>query len=174
MDKIGLFFGPIGGSTDKVGKKIAQAFGEEHIELIPVKEAGIKELDKYDKIIFGISTLGRETWDGVYTKNDWDVFMPTISEIDLSGKKVAIYGLGDSVTYSQNFVDHMGVLAEKLMAQNATIIGRTSTDDYSFEESHAIYNNEFIGLPIDEDFEDEMTDERVKAWVEKLKPEFGL
>jgi flavodoxin I len=174
MDKIGLFFGPIGGSTDKVGKKIAKAFGEDHIEFVPVKAAGTAELDKYDKIIFGISTLGRETWDGVHTKNDWDVFMPTLSEVDFSSKKVALYGLGDSVTYAQYFVDHMGVLAEILLAQNANIIGRCSTEGYTFEDSQAIYNDEFIGLPVDEDFEDYLTDERIEAWIENIKLEFGF
>jgi len=68
----------------------------------------------------------------------------------------------------------MGVLAERLLAQKAKIIGKTDTEGYTYEDSQAIYDDEFIGLPIDEDFEDYMTDERIAGWIEKIKPEFGL
>ncbi len=171
MNKIGLFFGPIGGSTNRVGKLIAEKIGNEFVDLIPVKEATTETLSKYDNIIFGISTLGRETWDGEHTKNDWDVFMPSLEEFDFSDKKVAIYGLGDSVTYAQFFVDHMGILAQKLLNAKATLIGKVSPEGYSFEDSKALIDGAFIGLPIDEDFEDYLTEERVSAWVEQIKPE---
>lgn len=170
MSKIGLFFGPIGGSTHKVGQMIAKALGNENVDLIPVKQASAETLNKYNAIIFGISTLGRETWDGVHTKNDWDLFMPVVESFNFEGKKVAVYGLGDSVTYAVSFVDHMGVLAEKLVKANANLVGSVSTDGYSFEESKAISNGKFVGLPVDEDFEDYLTQERVDNWVDALKP----
>lgn len=170
MNKIGLFFGPIGGSTHKAGQIIAKALGNENVDLIPVKEASVETLKKYDSIIFGISTLGRETWDGIHTKNDWDLFMPIIEESDFSSKKVAIYGLGDSVTYAMSFVDHMGILAEKLENAHANLIGAVAADGYTFEESKAIQNGKFVGLPLDEDFEDYLTQERVDRWVAMIKP----
>lgn len=171
MNKIGLFFGPIGGSTHRVGQLIAKTLGAENVDLIPIKEASVETLNKYQNIIFGISTLGRETWDGMYTKNDWDLFMPSLEEFDFSGKKVAIYGLGDSVTYAMSFVDHMGILAEKLVKANANLIGAVDTEGYTFEESKAIVDKKFIGLPVDEDFEDYLTQERVEKWVNQIKPE---
>lgn len=172
MSKIGLFFGPIGGNTDRVGKLVAKELGEDLIEFVPVKNASAKDLERFDKIIFGISTLGRETWDGEHTKNDWDLFMPTISEVDFSNKKVAIYGLGDSVSYAGFFVDHMGLLAEKLLEKNANIVGQVDTEGYTYEDSKAIYDGKFIGLPVDEDFEDYLTVERVSNWVKLIRPEF--
>ncbi len=169
MSKIGLFFGPIGGSTNRVGELIAKQIGIEHVDLIPVKDANTDTLEKYDSIIFGISTLGRETWDGAHTKNDWDVFMPIVESFDFSNKKVALYGLGDSVTYASFFVDHMGILAEKLLGMNAVLIGQVSTEGYTFEDSKAILDGQFVGLPIDEDFEDYLTEGRVKNWVAVIK-----
>ena len=54
------------------------------------------------------------------------------------------------------------------------VIGQVSTDGYEFEESEAVVDGKFVGLPIDEDFEPELTDERVAQWIEILKPAFGL
>ena len=100
MSKIGLFFGPLKGSVHRVAEKVKAAFGEEQIELISVNEASATDLEKYDKIIFGISTVGKETWDSNYSNTDWSKFFPTISKVDYSGKTVAIFGLGDHITYS--------------------------------------------------------------------------
>jgi flavodoxin I len=170
MNKIGLFFGPIGGSTHRVGQLIAKALGAENVDLIPVKEASAETLSKYHNMIFGISTLGRETWDGLHTKNDWDLFMPILEEFDFTGKTAAIYGLGDSVTYAMSFVDHMGILGEKLLKANAKLVGSVDPEGYTFEESKAILDGKFYGLPIDEDFEDYLTQERVDHWVKMIKP----
>ena len=43
---------------------------------------------------------------------------------------------------------------------------------YNFSESKALRDGEFIGLAIDDNNQSNLTDERVKKWVEKLKGEF--
>ncbi len=174
MSKIGLFFGPLKGSVHRVAEKVKAAFGEEQIELISVNEASATDLEKYDKIIFGISTVGKETWDSNYSNTDWSKFFPNISKVDFTGKTVAIFGLGDHITYSGYFVNAVGVLAKELMKNGANIVGQVDPSGYEFDESEAIINGEFIGLPIDEDFEPELTDERVANWVKSIKPAFGL
>ncbi len=172
MNKIGIFYGPLGGSTERVAFKVAKEIGEEHAELVKVRDASTADLDRFDTIIFGLSTLGKHTWDANHENNDWDLFLPKLNEIDFSSKKVALFGLGDSVQYSLHFVDALGILAEKLLALNANIIGRVSPDGYTFEDSQGLIDGEFIGLPIDEDFEDDLTDERVKNWIAEIKPQF--
>lgn len=174
MSKIGLFFGPLKGSVHRVAEKVKAAIGEEQIELISVNDASATDLEKYDKIIFGISTVGKETWDSNYSNTDWSKFFPNISKVDYSGKTVAIFGLGDHITYSSHFVNAMGVLAKELMKNGATIVGQVDPSGYEFDESEAVIDGKFIGLPIDEDFESELTDERVANWVKSIKPAFGL
>ena len=61
-----------------------------------------------------------------------------------------------------------------LFRSEARIVGQVPTDDYEFEESAAIFNGMFTGLPLDEDFESELTPERVDNWLEILKKEFNL
>ncbi len=172
MEKIGLFYGPEGGSTEKVAKKIAEAIGGTQVDLIPVKDQKATDLAAYDNLIFGISTIGKETWKSDEAPNDWDVFMPELEEADLNGKVVAMFGLGDHLKYALHFVDAMGILAEKLKNKNVTIVGQCDTDDYQFEESQAIVDGKFIGLPIDEDYEADKTDDRVHNWVANITKAF--
>ena len=174
MSKIGLFFGPLKGAVNRVADKVKDAIGEENIEMVPVKDASTADLEKFDKIIFGISTIGKESWDSNFSSNDWGKFLPEVSKVDFSSKTVAIFGLGDHVTYAHHFVNHIGLLAKELIKQNANIIGQVPTEGYEFEESEAIFDGQFIGLPVDEDFEPELTDERVNNWVEQIKPALGL
>jgi len=174
MSKIGLFFGPLKGSVHRVAEKVKTAIGEQHVDMISVNEADENDLKKYDLIIFGISTVGKETWNSEYSNTDWSKFFPNISKVDYSGKTVAIFGLGDHLTYGSHFVNAIGVLAKELMKNGATIVGQVDPSGYEFEDSEAILDGKFIGLPIDEDFESELTDERVSSWVKSIKPAFGI
>jgi len=174
MKKIGLFFGPQKGSVHRVAEKVKAALGEQNVEMISVIDALASDLEKYDRMIFGISTVGKETWDSNYSNTDWSKFFPNISKIDFTGKTVAIFGLGDHITYSSYFVNAMGMLAKDLLKNGATIVGKVDPSGYEFDDSEAVMDGLFIGLPIDEDFEPELTDERVSNWVNSIKPAFDL
>ncbi|PIF06096.1 MAG: flavodoxin [Draconibacterium sp.] len=174
MSKTAIFFGPLNGAVNRVADKIKATIGEEKVIMIPVKDATVADLEKYDKIIFGISTVGKETWQSTYSNTDWGHFLPEIGKTSYQGKTIAIFGLGDHVTYAATFVDHIGLLARVLMDNGAVLTGKVPVSDYEFDESEAIENGEFLGLPVDEDFEPELTDERVKKWVEQIRPDFGF
>ena len=174
MSKIGLFFGPLKGSVHRVAEKVKTAIGDQAVDLISVQDAGTADLENYDKIIFGISTVGKETWDSEFSNTDWAKFFPVVSKVDFSGKTVAIFGLGDHITYSRHFVNAIGVLANVLRQNGATLVGEVDPPGYEFEDSESIMDGKFIGLPIDEDFEAELTDERISNWIISLKPAFGL
>jgi flavodoxin I len=83
-----------------------------------------------------------------------------------------MFGLGDQITYDLHFVDSLGIVAGKILPKGAKIIGKVSPDGYDFRESEAIIDGEFIGLPVNEDFEPELTDERVNNWVDQIKTQF--
>ena len=61
MDKIGLFFGPLDGAVNRIADKVVKILGDDVIEMVPVISATLADLEKYDKIIFGISTVGKDT-----------------------------------------------------------------------------------------------------------------
>lgn len=174
MSKTAIFFGPVGGAVNRVADKIKKQIGDDKVELVPVKDATAADLDRFDKIIFGISTVGKDTWNSNYSSNDWGKFLPEIEKARYEGKKTAIFGLGDHVTYAATFVDHMAVLANKLKQNGAVLLGQVAADGYEFDESEAVVDGKFVGLPVDEDFEPELTDERVTSWVKQLAAEFGF
>jgi len=172
MKKVGIFYGPASGSTEKMAMKIADLLGEANAVLHLVKNTKSVDFDMYENIILGCSTIGLETWDSGQKKSDWDLFKPEFEKLNTSGKVFALFGLGDHISYAHHFVDYMGSIGKQLIAKNATIVGRCDTKDYEFIESEAVVDGKFIGLPIDEDFEPELTDERIRKWVEALKKEF--
>lgn len=168
MNKIGIFFGPEGGSTHRVARRIADTIGPEHCALVPVKSATVEDLELYSNLIFGISTIGKETWDAEPVADDWSVFIPEVEKANFTGRKVAIFGLGDHVKYPDHFVDAMGALAKLLAAKGVNTIGKVDPADYEFNESEGIVDGQFVGLPIDEDFQEDLTNQRIEAWVDVL------
>lgn len=174
MSKIAIFFGPLDGSVHGVANKIRDAIGQDKVIMVPVKDASVADLEKYEKIIFGISTVGSETWHATYSNPDWTAFLPEIGKTRYEGKILAIFGLGDHITYAATFVDHIALLGNDLIAHGATLVGQVSSDGYEFGESKAFVDGKFMGLPVDEDFEPELTDERIRRWVEQLKSHFGF
>jgi len=107
-------------------------------------------------------------------QSDWDAYFSELDNIDFSGKKVAYFGTGDQVTYSDNFLDAVGILEEKISELGGATAGYWSTDGYDFSESRAVQNRKFVGLAIDEDNQPELTEKRVQSWVAQLKKEFGI
>jgi flavodoxin I len=171
MSKIAIMFGPENGSVHRVAKLLASKFDNIKPDLILINEASAGDLARYT-IIFGISTVGRDTWDQKFGNVDWAKFMPTVSSFDFTGKKVAVFGLGDHITYAYHFVNSMGILAKTIVKNGGQLIGRVGPEGYTFQDSEALEGGQFLGLPIDEDFEPELTDDRLNCWVEQLNSEF--
>ncbi|TGG94359.1 MAG: hypothetical protein ERJ67_03035 [Aphanocapsa feldmannii 277cV] len=46
-----------------------------------------------------------------------------------------------------------------------------SRNDYTFDDSKSLDGDFFLGCPIDEDSESDLTDERLSRWVDQLKQE---
>ena len=172
MNKIAIMFGPENGSVHRVAKLLASKIAAQKPDLILVNEASANDLSRYEIIVFGISTIGRDTWDQKFGNVDWAQFMPTVSSFDFTGKKVAVFGLGDHITYAYHFVNSMGILAKTVMKNGGQLIGKVNPESYTFQDSEALESGMFLGLPIDEDFEPELTEERLNGWVELLNQEF--
>jgi flavodoxin I len=167
MAHIGIFYGTTTGNTEIVADKIRKAFGEDTADVMNVDVAEKKDIEKYTYLIFGLST-----WGVSDLQDDFEDFLKILEEVDFTGKKVALFGLGDQSTYSSSFVDAMGILYECLRKRNINIVGSVSREGYSFENSLALVKGKLAGLAIDEEYESHLTNERIANWVENLKKEF--
>jgi flavodoxin I len=175
MEKTGLFYAPAKGSTERVARLIQEKSGNDKIDLILIEDdTDISVLKPYSKIIFGISTVGRDTWDSKYKKVGWDFFIAKLEKADLKNKTIAIFGLGDHILYPNHFVNSMGVLAEIVEKSGAKLVGKTSVEGYTFSDSEAINDGMFMGLPIDEENEHELTEKRLNEWLSNISIYFGF
>ncbi|EIJ42505.1 flavodoxin, long chain [Beggiatoa alba B18LD] len=168
MGTIGLFYGTDTGNTRKVAKTIAKKFGEGVVDIHNVAKATAEDLAKYNSLILGTPTLG----DGELEPT-WEEFLPKLDEVDLTGKVVAVYGLGDQDGYGHEFVDAMIILYKKAKERGAKLVGSWPTDGYDFTKSKSVVNDEFVGLALDQDNQADMTDERVSEWIEKIRADLG-
>ena len=165
MEKIGIFYGSTTGNTKRVAEKIQASFSDANI--LDVASASSDDLKNYDNLIFGIST-----WGFGDLQDDWSGFINELENVELSKKKVAIFGLGNQISYPDTFVDAMGELYNKLTEVGATIVGATASDAYDYNSSKAMVDGMFVGLVLDDDNEPEKTDDRISAWVAELSKEF--
>ena len=120
MSKVLIVFGSTTGNTESVASFVAKGLKNKGIEP-DVKSAADVEAkglaDGYDVILFGCSTWGEEE---IELQDDFIPLYESFDEIDFSGKKVAVFGCGDSsYTYYCGAVD---VIQEKAEQLGATII----------------------------------------------------
>ena len=163
--KIGLFYATDTGNTRTVAKLIKQQFTEGEVKLYNVTKAGAEDLESCDALIFGTPTLG----DGELPET-LEAFLPALESAELSDKPVALFGLGDQVNYPKEFVDALGILYRKLKKLGVKFNGFWPLDGYKFEKSRAVVDGKFVGLVIDQDNQEDLTEGRVSAWVKQVKP----
>lgn len=170
LKSIGLFYAPSGGNVHKVAKRIKQKIKDLTVDMFYIEEIRPEKFLDYQSLILVSSTLGKDAWNNNET-DEWAVFLPGLQKIKLDERRVALVGLGDHIKYPNNFVDGMQDLADLMRKDGAVLVGKTPTDSYSFNMSRAVEENQFVGLPLDEDNEPEKTDERLDKWLEQVLPE---
>lgn len=168
--QVGIFYAPSGGSVQKVARQIKQKLAEVQPDMQVISDIVPLQLLDYHNLILVCSTLGRNTWE-MEQKDPWSSFLPKMLRIRLDGRKVALVGLGDHVSYPNNFVDGMGILGQTVEEIGGKLIGATPTRDYIFNDSRALRDGKFIGLPLDEDYEAEKTEERLNGWISNILQE---
>ena len=168
MTKIRIFYGSWTGNTAIVAKMIQAEFGELVESVRNIAAAKPHELCKTEALILGVST-----WEYGQLQQNWEQYLPRLNELDLTGKVVALFGLGDAAGFSGEFVTGLGMLYRKVKEQGATIVGFWPSDDYEFTNSGALQGDQFVGLVIDQENESHKTCARIKQWVEEIRPHFA-
>ena len=166
MEKSVIFYGSNGGTTEAIANQIAGKIGN-GIEVINVANAAAVDVEKYTNII-----LGTSTWGIGDLQDDWENFLPNLAKVDLSGKIIALFGLGDACSYGDSFVDAIGTIYEEIKDKGCTLVGQVETNGYSFDDSKAVYDGKFVGLPLDEENESDQTESRIDNWLEQIIPLF--
>ena len=168
MSKTGIFFASAMGNTETAAMDIKNEFGSDDVDIIHVTDAEKSTVERYDYLI-----IGGSTWGAGEVQDDMDDFFDVLDEVDLKGKKVALFGLGDQEAYPFAFANSLGELYDKMVEKGAKIVGGGwPTEGYKFDSSKAVRDGKFVGLVLDVDVQPEKTGERIKKWVKTLKKEF--
>lgn len=167
MKKTAIFYSFNTKKTAKIAEKIKEEFNDDAIEMVNAEDLTEESFGAYDQAILGVPT-----WFDGELPNYWDEFIPALEDMDLKGKKYAIYGLGDQKGYPENFQDGIGVMAEILEELGAEIVGLTSTAGYTFERSRGVRGDQFLGLAIDYENQASKNKSRIADWVADLKEKF--
>ena len=145
---VGIIFGSSMGNTEDAAKLISEKLGIEN-ELKNVADITPADRNKQD---------------------DWAGF--DFSALDVAGKTVAIFGMGDSSSYSDAYCNAMRELYDNFKKAGANIVGAVPTDGYEFDESKAVVDGKFVGLALDNDNQSDLTESRIEAWVAQIAPSF--
>ena len=166
---IGLFYGSTTCYTEMAAEKIQaqlnSLFDEDIVDLHNIKDVNLTRTAEYDIIIFGIST-----WDFGELQEDWESHWEEVHGLDLSGKTIALFGLGDQLGYGEWFQDALGMLHDAILPSGCKIVGYWPNEGYEFTASKALTEDktQFVGLSLDDENQYDKTDARIEACCEQL------
>jgi len=164
MNKTIVVYGSTTGTCEDLAGRIAGALGVD--EVVNVADLTDEQIAEADNLV-----LGSSTWGAGDLQDDWYDGVEKLRAADLSGKKVAIFGCGDSESYPDTFCGAMGEIYNAAVEAGAEVIGQVSAADYSFDDSAAVVDGQFVGLALDEVNQSDQTDDRIAAWAEAVAPQ---
>ena len=169
MEKIGMFWGSTTGNQEEAAQFLMDYMKSEGFEIdsFDIKSTPPEKMLEYTNLI-----IGCPTWNVGELQEDWEAVFNDYEKLDFTGKTGAFFGCGDQVGYSDNFLDAIGMLAKPFMAKGGNLIGRWSTEGYEFDASVGLDGDEFLGLGLDNDNQEEETEERLIIWAELIRDEF--
>ena len=167
---VGIYCSSSTGNTETVSQYIADAIGG-GIEYQDIADTSDDEILDKDAIIVGAPTWHTDA-DSQRSGTSWDDWLyDTLPNLDLTDKKVAVFGVGDQESYGDYYCDAAGELYDLFSDKGCKMFGFTSTEGYNHGSSKAERDGKFIGQMFDEDNQYDQSEDRAKAWVEQLKTE---
>lgn len=161
MKKTVVVYGSSTGTCESIANTIASKLG---VEALNVADLNDEVIAANDNLI-----LGTSTWGAGELQDDWYDGVETLKGADFSGKTVALFGCGDAESYPDTFCGAMAEIYDAVKNQ-AKVVGAVSTDGYTFDDSEAVVDGQFVGLALDDVNEDDKTEGRIEAWLEAIKP----
>ena len=162
MKKTIVVFGSSTGTCEGIAGDIAAKLG---VDAINVSDFTADVIAENDNLI-----LGTSTWGAGEVQDDWYDGLNVIKGADLTGKTVALFGCGDSSSYSDTFCGGMAEIYNAVKEKGASVVGAVDDSDYSYDDSEAVVDGKFVGLALDNDNEESKTPERIDTWVAAITP----
>lgn len=162
---IGLFYGSSTCYTEMAAEKIRDCLGDDLVTLHNLNSTPVIRMQDYEILILGIPT-----WDFGELQEDWEAAWQQLAGLDLRGKIIALYGLGDQQEYGEWFLDALGMLHDLLAVKGVKFVGYWPASGYQFTSSKALNKagDKFVGLALDDITQFEQTDQRITKWCQQI------
>lgn len=167
MKKIGVFYGTTTGTTNGVVDEVEFYLRKDDYEVYNVAN-GISNISDFENLILITPTYGVGE-----LQVHWNKVVKELESIDFSNKVVGLIGLGNQYAFGESFVGGLRVLYDIVTKNGGKVVGLTSTEGYHYEESEAIVDDKFVGLPLDETNQGDYTPERIEKWIAEVKKSFN-
>lgn len=158
-----VVYGSMTGSTQAVAEELASELGAGTVAAADADAAAFEGCD--------LVVLGASTWGMGDLQDDMADFITGFASMEVKAPAGAVFGLGDQFGYGDTFVDGIADMAEAILGKGIKLIGRWPVTGYAHAASRGQDGDQFMGLAIDQDNEEEKTAERVSVWAEQLKSE---
>lgn len=114
-----IIYGSTTGSTEEIAGYIVKGLKSKDVEaeVLNVTDVNDEVFAKYESIIFGSST-----WGEGELQDDFDSFYNSMSKELLKGKKVAVFGCGDSDMFPDYFCEAVNIIEEKVKELEASLV----------------------------------------------------
>ena len=122
MKNICVIYGSSTGTCQGLAEKIGQQLSVQDDGIIDVQNLSANVVNKYDVLI-----LGTSTWGAGEMQDDWYDGVKVLKQAGLQGKAVAVFGCGDSESYSDTFCGGMAELYNAARDAGATMMGEVAT-----------------------------------------------
>ena len=136
--RTGIFYGSTTGMTESLAAKIAA-------------RTGVAQTD--------VHNVADELQD------DWYDFLDALKRKALSGKRVALFGCGDSASYPDSFCDALSEIRDGLEATGCTFVGALDAAEYDGCTSRICRDGKVIGLAVDDGASEAVSDARMEKWI---------
>lgn len=164
MKKTLVVYGSSTGTCQDLAERIAKKLGLPSDCVVDVAKLTNTQIADAEALL-----LGSSTWGDGELQDDWYDGLKTLKSAGLDGKTVALFGCGDSASYPDTFSSAIGEIYKEIADSGCTITGKVATEGYTFDGSEAVIDGEFVGLPLDEINESDMTDQRIDTWLDSIK-----
>jgi flavodoxin long chain len=171
-ERIGMFYGSFFGNTERAAgdiKRVLESLAAVRIDVASIGSVQTAALLNYDKLLLGIST-----WDIGEWQYDWDAKRKALAALDMRGRTIALFGTGDQRTYASTFQDALGSLAKLMRTRGARLVGLWPDQGYEHDSVEALEDGYFLGLALDNDNQEHLTQERIARWCAQLVGELAL
>lgn len=172
--KIGILYSTVTSSSEKYARMISDKLAGKESDLADIAEISPDAIGQYEALIVGAPTLNTGA-DEQRTGTPWDEFLINdIENVNLNNKPVAVFGHGDATEYAKYFCDSIEEIHDKFEKQGSKMIGYTDPKSINFEQSKAVRNGKFLGLPLDVSAPPDQAEQRISDWCAQIISEAAL